>query len=162
MAKIERKMMAHYIDGSITEPPAYFRLGQDLEEFNVDMNAEFESTKNILGESSTQMKGYDPQSSVSPYYAVTDDGIFEKLQNIIDTRGTGDATDTTVLEVHLWEEVEATPGSYVAYKEDATIVITNYGGDTAGYQIEFDVKYNGGRTKGKFALATKTFTPDAA
>lgn len=154
-------MMAHYIDGSITKTPAYFRLGQDLEEFNVDMNAEFESTKNILGESSTQMKGYDPQSSVSPYYAVTGDGIFEKLQNIIDTRGTGDATDTTVLEVHLWDEVDGSTGTFVAYKEDATIVVTNYGGDTAGYQIEFDIKYNGNRTKGTFNTTTKVFTPDA-
>jgi hypothetical protein len=162
MAKIERKMMGHYIDGSMTAPPAYFRLGKDLEEFNVEMNPEFDSTKNILGESSTQMKGYDPQSSVSPYYADSGDGIFEKLQNIIDTRATGDATDTTVIEVHLWEETTVGSGTYVAYIEDATIVINTYGGDTAGYQIEFDVKYNGNRKKGTFALATKTFTPDAA
>lgn len=159
--KIERKMMAHYIDGGITETPAYYRLGQDLEEFNVDMNAEFESTKNILGASSTQMKGYDPQSSVSPYYATTEDGIFEKLQNIIDKRGTGDDTATTVVEVHLWEAVEGQTDTYVAYREDATIVINSYGGDTAGYQIEFDIKYNGNRTKGTFSLSTKTFTPDA-
>lgn len=160
MAKIERKMMAHYIDGSMTVTPAYYRLGQDLEEFNVDMNAEFESTKNILGASSTQMKGYDPQSTVSPYYAIEGDGIFEKLQNIIDTRATGDATSTTTVEVHLWDEVEASPGTYVAYREAATIVVNSYGGDTAGYQIEFDVKYNGSRTKGTFVLATKTFTAD--
>ena len=159
MAKIERKMMAHFIDGSITETPAYYRLGQDLEEFNVDMNAEFDSTKNILGASSTQLKGYDPQSSVSPYYAIEGDGIFEKLQNIIDSRGTGSACNTTVVEVHLWET--ATPeGSYVAYREDATIVVTRYGGDTGGYQIEFDIKYNGNRTKGKYALAAGSFTAD--
>lgn len=158
MAKIERKMMAHYIDGSMTATPAYFRLGKDLEEFNVDMNAEFESTKNILGESSTQMKGYDPQSSISPYYAETADGIFEKLQNIIDTRATGDATSTTIIEVHLWEETSVGSGIYTAYKENATIVVNSYGGDTAGYQIEFDVKYNGGRTEGTFNLATKVFT----
>lgn len=160
MPKIERKMMAHYIDGALVAPAAYVRLGIDLEEFNVDMNAEFESTKNILGESSTQMKGYDPQSSVSPYYAIEGDGIFEKLQNIIDKRSTGDDTLTTIIEVHLWDEVEASPGSYVAYKENATLVVNSYGGDTAGYQVEFDVKYNGGRTKGKFVLATKVFTAD--
>ena len=158
--KIERKMMLHFVDGSITETPAYHLIGIDLEDFNVDMNPEFESRKNILGASSTQMKGYDPQSSVSPYYAVTEDGIFEKLQNIIDVRATGDATDTTALEVHKWEEVEGSPETYVAYKEDATIVINSYGGDTGGYQIEYDLKYNGNRVKGTFALATKTFTAD--
>lgn len=160
--KIERKMMAHYIDGSMTATAAYHLLGVDLEEFNVDMNPEFESTKNILGASNTQMKGYDPQSSVSPYYAVTEDGVFEKLQNIIDTRATGDATSSTMLDVHIWEEVEGSPGTYVAYRENATIVINSYGGDTGGYQIEFDVKYNGARTKGTFVVATKVFTADAA
>jgi hypothetical protein len=162
MAKIERKMMAHYVDGALVAPAAYYRLGQDLEEFNVDMNPEFESVKNILGASSTQMKGYDPQSSVSPYYAIEGDGLFEKLQKIIDSRATGADTSTTAIEVHLWEEIEATPGTYVAYKEDATFVVNSYGGDTAGYQIEFDIKYNGSRVKGTFVLATKTFTADAA
>lgn len=160
--KIERKMMAHFVDGSMTATPAYYRLGQDLEEFNTDLNPEFESKKNILGASSTQLKGYDPQSSVSPYYADSGDGIFEKLQNIIDTRATGDAAKTTAIEVHLWEEVEGSTGTFVAYKEDATLVVNSHGGDTAGYQIEFDIKYNGNRTKGKFVLATKVFTPDAA
>lgn len=162
MAKIERKMMAHYVDGSLTATPAYYRLGQDLEEFNVDMNPEFESVKNILGASSTQMKGYDPQSSVSPYYATEGDGLFEKLQKIIDTRATGTDTSTTAVEVHLWAETTENSGIYEAYKEDATFVINSYGGDTAGYQIEFDIKYNGNRTKGTFNLSTKTFTPDAA
>lgn len=157
MSKIERKMMAHFIDGAITTPPAYYRLGQDLEEFNVDMNAEFESKKNIIGESSTQMSGYDPQSSVSPYYAIKGDGIFEKLQKIIDTRATGDDCNTTVIEVHLWEP--AASGAYPAFRENATIVVQNYGGNTSGYQIEFDIKYNGGRTEGTFNPSTKTFTP---
>lgn len=158
--KIERKMMAHYLDGSMTETPAYHLLGIDLEEFNVDMNPEFESTKNILGASNTQMKGYDPQSSVSPYYANEGDGIFEKLQNIIDKRATGNDTSTTALEVHMWEPVEGKADTFVAYREDATIVVNSYGGDTAGYKIEFDIKYNGNRTKGTFNITTKAFTPD--
>lgn len=159
MAKIERKMMAHFVDGSLVATPAYYRLGQDLEEFNVDMNPEFESVKNILGASSTQMKGYDPQSSVSPYYATEGDGLFEKLQKIIDTRATGTDTSTKAIEVHMWEE--SSSGVFVAYREDATFVINSYGGDTGGYQIEFDIKYNGNREKGLFTLATKTFVADA-
>jgi hypothetical protein len=97
--------------------------------------------------------------SVSPYYATEGDGLFEKLQKIIDTRATGTDTSTKAIEVHLWEE--STTGVYVAYREDATFVINSYGGDTAGYQIEFDIKYNGNRTKGTFNTTTKVFTPDA-
>lgn len=159
--KIVRGAMLHYIDGSMTANPAFYLIGIDLEELNVDMNPEFESRKNILGASSTQMKGYDPQSSISPYYTNTGDGIFEKLQNIIDKRATGDETDTVAIEVHKWEAVEGQADTYVAYKENATIVVNSYGGDTGGYQIEYDVKYNGGRTKGTFNTTTKVFTPDA-
>ena len=60
--------------------------------------------------------------------------------------------------IHLWDEDNATPGSYVAYKEDAVIEVSSYGGDTTGYQIPFNIHYKGNRVKGKFVLDTKTFT----
>ena len=46
--KIERKMMAHYLDGSMTETPAYHLLGIDLEEFNVDMNPNLNQLRTSL------------------------------------------------------------------------------------------------------------------
>ena len=53
MAKIERKYMAHFINGAKSgEPAVYERLGQDLEEFSPEMSAQVETKKNILGESS--------------------------------------------------------------------------------------------------------------
>jgi len=88
--------------------------------------------------------------------------MFTRLQAIIDQRQTLDDLKTTVVEVHLWDEVEATPGSYVAYREDAIIEVGTYGGDSTGYQISFNVHHTGNRVKGVFALATKAFTPDAA
>ena len=82
------------------------------------------------------------------------------MQDIIDNEKTLDDLNTTVLEVHLWDEVEATPGTYVAYRENAVIEVKSYGGDTSAYQIPFDLHMTGSRTKGKFALSTKTFTAD--
>ena len=51
--KIDRKYMAHYIDagslcGGLT--PKYERLGKDLEEYNVDLNPDTETSTNILNE----------------------------------------------------------------------------------------------------------------
>ena len=160
MAKIARKLMAHFIDAAITGTAAYARLGQDLEEYTTEMSANVNTTKNILGETSTAIDSYEISASVEPYYAVDGDALFTRLQAIIDDRKTLDDLNTTVVEVHLWDEVEASPGTYVAYKENAVIEVTSYGGDTTGYQIPFNVHYTGGRVKGTFTLATKTFTAD--
>jgi len=159
--KIKRKYMAHYIDASSTpDTPSYVRLGSDLEEYTVEMNANVETKQNILGENSTNIDGYEPQASVEPYYAVVGDPLHTRLQKIVDERQTLDDLKTSTIEVHLWEEDTVTTGSFVAYKEDAIIEVVSYGGDTTGYQIPFNIHNVGNRVKGLFALATKTFTPD--
>lgn len=165
--KIERKYMAHFVDSA--EPTtdgehvaAYERLGAQLEEFNIEMNANVETKPNILGESNTAIDSYQPSASVEPYVAVNGEGMFTRLQAIIDERKVLDDLKTTVLEVHLWEEDATAKGSYVTYREDAVIEVVSYGGDTTGYQIPYNLHLTGNRVKGLFAVATKTFTPDAA
>lgn len=161
MGKIERKYMAHYIDASTTGTPNYVRLGQDLEEYNVEMNANVETKRNILGNVSTIIDGYEPQANVEPYYADDDDPMFERLQKIVDERLTLDKVKTTVVEVHLWEPVEDSVNTFVAYREDAIIEVSSYGGDTTGYQIPFNLHHIGNRVKGTFNVSTKTFTSDS-
>ena len=158
--KIARKWMAHFIDAATTGTANYVRLGADLEEYTVEMNANVETKRNILGDASTIIDGYEPQASVEPYYAVVGDPLHDRLQKIVDERQTLDDLKTTTVEVHLWEEDETTPGSYVAYKEDAIIEVVSYGGDTTGYQIPFNIHHVGNRVKGLFDLSTKTFTAD--
>ncbi|CRZ34927.1 hypothetical protein DFR55_10981 [Herbinix hemicellulosilytica] len=161
MGKIERKYMAHYIDASTTGTPNYVRLGQDLEEYNVEMNANVETKRNILGNVSTIIDGYEPQANVEPYYADDDDPMFERLQKIVDERLTLDKVKTTVVEVHLWEPVEDSVNTFVAYREDAIIEVSSYGGDTTGYQIPFNLHHIGNRVKGTFNVTTRTFTTDS-
>lgn len=161
MGKIERKYMAHYIDASTTGTPNYVRLGQDLEEYNVEMNANVETRRNILGNASTIIDGYEPQASVEPFYADDGDPMFERLQKIVDERMTLDDLKTTVVEVHLWEPVEGSVNTFVAYREDAIIEVSSYGGDTTGYQIPFNLHHIGNRVKGTFDVSTKTFTSDS-
>lgn len=160
--KIKRKFMANYIDAA---PPSeskesYVRLGKDLEEYIVEMNANVETKNNIWGETSVTLDSYQPQASVEPYYAEIGEPLFERLQEIVDEQQTLDDLKTSVAEVHLWEPVDSEDGTYVAYKEDAIIEVSSYGGDTTGYQIPFNVHHTGNRVKGKFVLATKTFTAD--
>lgn len=158
--KIARKYMAHYIDASFGGSTAnWYRIGKDLEEYNVEMNPDTEVRKNILGESSFVHNGYEISADADPYYAVVGDALFEKLQTIIDTQANDDTCKTDILEVHLWDE-GSTTGTFVAYKQEAYVVPTSYGGDTSGYQIPFTVNYTGTKIAGKFSTTNNTFTAD--
>lgn len=161
VGKIKRKFMAHFINAALpsASSPVFVRLGNDLEEYSVEMNANIETKTNIKGETSVNLDSYQPQASVEPYYAEVGDPLFERLQTIADERQTLDDLKTETVEVHLWEA--PTSGKYVAYKEDGIIEVVSYGGDTTGYQIPFNVHSTGNRVKGTFDLATKTFTADS-
>lgn len=159
--KIKRQWMANFIDSAVpgAAKPVYVRLGKNLEEYSVEMNANVESKNNIMGETSVTLDSYQPQAAVKPYYAVVGEAMFERLQKIVDERQTLDELNTSVVEVHLWEE-DSAGGTFTAYKEDAIIEVSSYGGDTTGYQIPFNLHLTGNRIKGKFSLDTKTFTAD--
>lgn len=152
--KIERKYMAHFVDtanlcATTATTASWYRLGDDFEEFNIELNPDTEVVKNIKGQTRFDHNGYEPSSSGDPYYAREGDDLFPKLQAIVDNRYQGDQCKTNTLEVHLWE-AGTTTGSFVAYQQPAYIVPTQYGGDTSGYQIPFDVNYVGARVKGDF------------
>ena len=86
MAKIARKYLAHFINAALpnAEAPAYERLGKDLEEYSVEMSAQVDKKKNILGETSINISSYEKSASVEPYYAEQGTAMFERLQAIID------------------------------------------------------------------------------
>lgn len=157
MAKIERKYMAHFINGAKSgEAAVYERMGQDLEEFSPEMSAQVETKKNILGESSVLISGYEKTAAVEPFYAQQGSTLFSRLQEIIDGDLTLDDLKADVVDVKLWEESES--GVYPAVKETVYIEVTSYGGDTTGYQIPFTIHYTGEKVKGTFNVTTKTFT----
>ena len=158
MAKIERKYLAHFINAVHNgEEAVYERLGKDLEEFTPEMAAQVETKKNILGEMSVLISGYEKTGSVEPFFAEEGSDLFARLQDIIDNSLVLDDLKTDVVEVKLWETAEGT--AYPAIREEAFIEVTSYGGDTSGYQIPFTLHFTGKKVKGTFDVATKTFTP---
>lgn len=159
--KIDRKYMAHLLDASFGgETEDWSLLGDDLEEYNVELNPDTEVKQNILGNSSFVHNGYEVSSEADPYYAVVGDPLFLKLQEIVDNRYKDDHCKTKALEVHLWDGDET--AGFTAYREDCHVVPNSYGGDTSGYQIPFTVSYVGNRVKGKYVPSTKKFTADSA
>ncbi|RDU21939.1 hypothetical protein [Anaerosacchariphilus polymeriproducens] len=153
--KIERKYLAHFLDSSFGGTTSYIRLGQDLEEYTIELNPDVETTKNILGESSAVVKGYEPSGSVETFYAYEGDALFTQLASIVNNRSTGSSLETTVVDVL----VTSTGTVTWAYREDVLVVPQSIGGDGAGVQIPFEIQYRGNRTAGTFDMATKEFTP---
>lgn len=159
--KIERKYLAHFIDAAFDLTYAatnYDRIGKDLEEYNIEMNPDEETTKNIWGETSVNVKGYEPQSSVDTYYARHGSPLFEKLYEIINDRSTGSQLETSIVDVLINQD--ATVES--AYRENVVVIPQSIGGDTGGVNIPYEIHYNGNRTKGTWNASTKTFTADNA
>ena len=155
MAKIDRKYLAHYINVGESEA-VYERLGKDLEEFSPELAAQVETKRNILGETSIVISGYEKTGAVEPYYAEEGSGLFTKLQAIIDDSKVLDELKTDVVEVKLWEQGDG--NVFSAMKEEVYIEVNSYGGDTTGYQIPFTLHYTGVKIKGTFDVSTKVFT----
>lgn len=155
---IERRKLLHYIDASFNgSTPNYYRIGKDLEEYVINMNPEEETKRNIWGESSTRVKGYEPESSVETYYAVEGDALFAKLYDIVNSRATGTDLETTVVDVLV-----ASDNSNTAYKENVIVIPQSIGGGTEGVQIPYTIKYNGNRVAGTFNPTTRAFTASSS
>ena len=162
MAKVERKYLAHFINGAKTgdQLPVYERLGKDLEDFTAKLAAKAEVRKNILGQTQVAISGYEKTANVEPFYA--DDGsvLFARLQEIIDGDLTQDMLKTDVVEVKLWEQAEGT--AYPAIREEAFIEVRSYGGDAKGYRIGFALYFTGNKVKGRFDMTANVFTPEVS
>lgn len=158
----ERKYLAHYIDSAFDttyKATEYVRLGKDLEEYAVELNPDVETKKNILGENSVAVSGYEVSSSVDPYYYDYDEALSEKIMDIAMNRTTGDGCKTTTIDVLLKPGASADEAPTVvwAYREDCYLVPQSVGGDTTGIQIPFELHRAGNRVKGTFDLTTKKF-----
>ena len=154
--KIERKYLAHFINAAQPGQEAdYERLGKDLEEYSPELSAQVDTRKNILGETSVLISGYEKTASVEPYYAVAGSTLFDRLQKIIDENQVLDQLKADVVEVKLWEqEAEC---KFPAIREEVYIEVTSYGGDTTGYQIPFTLHYTGNKVSGSFDVQQRAF-----
>jgi hypothetical protein len=164
--KAERKYLAHYVDAAFDMSYAeaqYVRLGKDLEDYSLELSPDVETKKNILGENSVVVNGYEGSSSVDPYYYEYEDALSEKIMSIAMNRTTGDGCRTSVVDVLLkpGQNEDAAPTVVWAYREDCVIVPESVGGDTSGVQIPFTVHRSGNRVKGTFDLETKKFTANS-
>lgn len=153
--KLKRSALAHYISAGSNLSDTWFLIGKDIDDMSMDMGGSFETKKNILDETSVTDTGYQPSMSVTPYYANPEDSIYEFLKDLAFNRKSGDDAKCKLLEVII-DDTEAT--THDAWKEDAVIEITSYGGGTEGVTIEYTIHPNGNRVQGKVKIENKVPT----
>lgn len=153
-AKVARKLEAHYVGllGVGGEVSEWVRIGKDLEEFNMEMNPDTSTSKNILGENTFVHNGYELSADVDTYYVRTGNALAEKLQEIINTQGTTADCLVKYMDVQLWN-------SNKSLTWDAYIVPQSWGGDTAGYQIPFSIYPVGAPVSGTYSAEPGVHTP---
>lgn len=162
MPKLTRGASRTFLNSTFNkETPEWWRLGKDMEEFNVELNPDTEVVKNIWDETSVQDNGYEPSADADPYYANTDDSIYPKILDITMNRLRGDACKTQILEVVV-EDTDAT--NHKAWMEDVVVKPTSYGGDTSGFAIPFTISFDGNRKEGYVTITDgkPVFTEGAA
>lgn len=159
MAKLKRSALAHYIKPVSGELGAsWFLIGKDIDDMSVDMGGSFETTKNILDETSVTDTGYSPSISVTPHYADPSESIYPFLLDLSMNRKSGDDAKAQMLEVVI---ENASAESHKAWQEDCVIEINSYGGGTNGVTIEYTIHPNGNRKQGTVTIENKvpTFVP---
>ncbi len=155
MSKIKRELFKTFINCTPASTASYEVLGEDLEEFNVEMGANVIKQPNILGANSISIDRYEKTASVEPYKADSGTGLFTFLKAIIDEEKTLDDLKTDVVHVDVFGT--AVSGAYPAYKEIVIVEVVSYGGNTEGFQIPFNLHFTGQRTEGTFNPTTKAF-----
>lgn len=166
MEKVKRSYLAHYLDAAFDmtfSKTNYVLIGDELEEFNVELNPEIDATPNILDELNVEHNGYQVSADADPFYYKYNDELSEKILGIAMDRLSGKDCRTSYVEVILKPgENGGKPIVDKAWREEVVIVPNRYGGGSSGVQVPFTIHHTNKRVKGSFDLETKTFTENGA
>lgn len=167
MAKYDRNRLMFFASFNGTDWEA---LGKDNDELSKELNPDTETSKNVLGESTFQHSGYEPEVEVDPYYADPSSKLYEKLSKAAMEELYGDSDILGKFVEVIFDTVDASAGtmSGVGYKRDAYLVPQSTGGDTSGLGIPFTInpvgaqtKVNVTYTKATRAVTISDYTPPA-
>jgi len=159
---IKRSDFMLFADVSDTTPPDWELIGDKVEELNLAMNPNVSTVTDITGETKTTLDKYQVQTDVSPMKARKDSKLAAILYDIVKEEKTLSDVEHTFLVVNVFDSTttgEVT--TYAAWTQKAVVAVQNYGGNTEGLDIPFNIHWIGKKTYGSFAPTTKTFTAAA-
>lgn len=139
------------------DAPDWNRCGRGWKKFQENPNAKTESEQYINEESeTTDTVGYSPQYNIECNLMYTDPTI-KKVYGIAKDRKTG---SDAVLDMLIVDKFDGEETACTARRENLAVAISSIDG-TKKMAMSGNLNCQGGSTKGKFNLKTKTFTPDA-
>jgi len=163
MPKLPRAVQASWLS---FDKEKWTLLGKDTDNMSMALNPDVETKKNVIGETIVEHKGFTPELSVESYYARTEDAIYKNILDIAMNRKTDEGSCAAyLLESVLTDEVNNSDSVTLtgeAWIENVIVVPQEYGGETAGFAIPFNVNMNGGRKKGSVSVTKRvpTFTEE--
>lgn len=124
-------------------------LGKDDDDLSKDLNADTETSKNVLGETTFTHKGYEPSVDMDTYYADPSRILFPHLLELaMEEKYDGESCIGYFAEAYFTtvNEQAHTMSGY-CYVRKAWIVPQSIGGDTSGLGIPFTITPIEGMTK---------------
>lgn len=124
-------------------------LGKDNDDLSKELNPDTETGKNVLGESTFTHSGYEPEIDMDPYYMDPSRNMYAHLLDIALQEKSGEADCLGYFAEAFFtaaDENTKTMTGY-CYVRRAWFVPQSTGGDTAGYNIPFNIHPVGGMTK---------------
>ena len=133
-------------------------LGRDNDDLTKDLNPDVETSKNVLGEASVKVSGYEPQVSLDPYYVDKESPLYEKLKAAAEEELYDDESIKGFFIEANYDSKDKEAGTMTcakAKKREAYIIPQSTGGDTSGSAIPFNVYPFGPMTDVKVVYTMK-------
>lgn len=156
--RLERKRFMQFL--SLTgEAGSWEPLGKDTDDLSKELNPDTENSKNVLGEATFKIKGYEPEIAVDTYYLTEESAVGAKVREnaILEKYGDTDLKGK-LCEAHFSAVNEDGTMSGSAYVRDCYIIPQSIGGDTSGYNIPINVNPVGAITEYTIVYTISTRT----
>ena len=157
--RLERKRFMQFL--SLTgEAGSWEPLGKDTDDLSKELNPDTENSKNVLGEATFKIKGYEPEIAVDTYYLTEESAVGAKVNENAMLEKYGDTDLKGKLCEAYFSTVNETAGtmSGTAYVRDCYIIPQSIGGDTSGYNIPINVNPVGAVTNYTIVYTVSTRT----
>lgn len=122
-------------------------LGKDVDDLSKDLNPDTENTKNVLGESAFEHKGYQSTVGLDTYYMDPGRIMYEHLLDVAMREAYAESDLLGYFAEAYFTSASGTTMSGYCYVRRAWIVPQSTGGNTAGLSIPFTVNPQGGVEK---------------
>lgn len=137
-------------------------LGKDVDDLSKDLNPDTENSKNVLGETTFEHKGYQSSVALDTYYMAPERLMYAHLLEVAQKELYAESDIGGFFAEAYFTSVDEANNQMTGYcyVRRANIVPQSVGGNTAGFSIPFTVFPTGGMEKKKitYDMVTNTAT----